>query len=147
MITMQPLNHLQADESEYPAYTSFVNILRAERTPDLPPIPQAEQVNRLQNVPPFMGYSIWTLTADDGRIIAALELARPQTEENRHLAQWMIQVLPEQRRRGYGRTLLQQAAHLAQAGGRRLVERPCGGSSSLARPPCQHPPPVPSPTL
>lgn len=122
MITMQQLPHLDADEATYAAHHALAAAWRAERAPDLPPIPLSEHIQHLQNIPPFMGYSLWTLT-DDSRqtVIASLELALLQMEENRHLAQFMIQVLPAYRRRGHGRTLLQHAANLAQANGRRLL--------------------------
>jgi GNAT superfamily N-acetyltransferase len=121
MTTIHPFDHLAASQAEYEAFNQLSNVLRAERTPDLPPIPLAERIEHLQNVPSFMGYRVLTVPDENNQFIALTEIAIPQTEENRHLAQFMIQVLPAHRRKGYGRSLLRHVAQLAQENGRHLL--------------------------
>jgi mycothiol synthase len=122
MTTIQHFDHLAASQAEYEAYNQLSNALRAERMPDLPSIPLAERIEHLQNVPSFLGYTVLTVANENNNeFIALAEIAIPQTEENRHLAQFMIQVLPAYRRKGYGRSLLHHVAQLAQENGRHLL--------------------------
>lgn len=73
--------------------------------PELPPIPLAEKIEQLQNVPSFMGYAVLVVADENSHEFVALaEIAIPKTEENQHLAQFMIQVLPAYRCKGYGRS-------------------------------------------
>ncbi|MBE2201861.1 MAG: GNAT family N-acetyltransferase [Anaerolinea sp.] len=115
-------DHQAADDAAYAAYNTLSNTLRAERLPDLPPIPVVEQKGRLQSMPPFMGYSLFTVTDKHTQtMIAATEVSVPQMAENAHMVQFMIHVLPAYRRQGTGRLLLGRVAELAQGNGRHLL--------------------------
>lgn len=89
--------------------------MHAERVPELPPIPLAEKIEQLQNVPSFMGYAVLVVADENSHEFVALaEIAIPKTEENQHLAQFMIQVLPAYRCKGYGHISPNRPQQLSQ---------------------------------
>jgi mycothiol synthase len=121
-LQVESLNPRAASEHQYVALNAFENRLRAERLPDDPPIPLDEQVHGWQNSPAFVDMSIWVIWNDDhSAIVAQGTLWLLRTQENQHMAEAEIAVLPDYRRRGYGRRLLASVIELARDANRRLI--------------------------
>jgi mycothiol synthase len=121
----QPLfrfDHKQASQAEYEVLNRHINWMRAERLPDDPPIPVEETIQGLRNLPPFIDLRMWVAwDASRTEILALGNVVLVQLEENRHLAQFELSVLPEYRRQGLGRRLLAQITDIAQKVHRRLL--------------------------
>ena len=121
-VTILPFDLAGASDREYAALNRHFNRARAETLPDDPPTPLEETMARLRNIPPFVALHPWAgWSADGEEMLASLVVSFLKTEENRHLAQFEIEVHPEYRRRGIGRELLRLAVGVARAEGRRLM--------------------------
>jgi GNAT superfamily N-acetyltransferase len=98
------------------------NAMRHEILPDDPPIPLEEQISNLRNIPSFI--AVWMWTAWDmlaGKIVAEVDAVVMRTEENQHLLQFDIGVLPAYRQKGLGRQMLERVAEVAEKEQRRLL--------------------------
>lgn len=128
-----------ASQAEFAALNQHTNRIRLERLPDDPPVPLAESIQNLQTIPPFVDLRLWAAwNAEHSEILALGNVVLLQTEENQHLAQFEITVLPEYRRQGLGRQFLSLIADAAQKEGRRLfmtstVDRVPGGEAFMLR--------------
>jgi len=117
-----PFNVKSASQAEYAALNRHTNRIRAEYLPDDPPIPLEETIKNLQSLPPFVDVRMWVAwSADQSEIIAEANLSLLRMEENKHLAQFDIAILPEYRQQGLGRELLRLVVHDAQEDNRRLL--------------------------
>jgi GNAT superfamily N-acetyltransferase len=111
-----------ASLEDYAALNLFTNRIRLERLPDDPPVPVEETIQNIQSIPPFVDMRIWACWGpDQGEIIAAANVAVFRMEENQHVAQFEISVLPGYRQQGIGRQLLEQIAAFVQQENRRLL--------------------------
>jgi len=128
-----------ASQVEYAALNQHTNRIRSERYPDDPPIPVDETVQNLQSIPPFADLKLWAAwNADQNEIVALGDVVILRLEENQHIAQFEITVLPEYRRQGLGRQLLSRIADVARQENRRLlmtntVDRIPGGEAFMTR--------------
>ncbi len=121
-LLIQPFDLRAASEREYDLLNGFYNRVRAERQPDDPPIPTDEQIRGWQNIPPFGEVFAWAVPSADGTaIVAAATAWVSRTDDNRHLVEFGIDVLPEFRRQSLGRRLLAAVADLARREGRRVL--------------------------
>ncbi len=121
-IEIQSFSPQGAAQAEYEAMNRHTNAMRRERLPDDPPIPLEETIQSLQNIPPYVDARAWVAWDTDRKeIIAESELVMLRTEENKHLAQIEINVLPAYRRQGLGRRMLALVAETARAENRSLL--------------------------
>jgi len=121
-IEIQSFSPQGAAQADYEALNQHINAMRRERLPDDPPIPLAETIQSLQNIPPYVDARAWVAwDADRKEIIAESELVMLRTEENKHLAQIEINVLPAYRRQGLGRRMLALVAETARAENRTIL--------------------------
>jgi len=121
-VEIRPFDLAAASDAEYAALNRHFNRAKAETLPDDPPTPLEETMARMRNIPPFVSLhprAGWS--ADGEEMVASLVASFLKTEENRHLAQFEIEVHPDYRRRGVGRELLRLAIGVARAEGRRLM--------------------------
>jgi mycothiol synthase len=120
-IEIESFDRQAANEDSWQAYFRFASQTRAERLPDDPPVSFSEFQASLQNIPPFVHLRIW-LAWDrlSDQVVASSNLIYLEMEENKHLVQLNIVVLPAYRRQGVGRSLLARAAEAAQQAGRHL---------------------------
>ncbi len=114
------LDRQNATEGEFASINRYANQIRAEAWPDDPPRTLEETIRELQSIPPFVDVSIWAVW-DKDEIIASGNVAVLRTEENKHLAQFDISVLPPMRRQGIAKRLLKLVADVAQKENRRLL--------------------------
>lgn len=135
----QLLNNKAATQAEYAAINRHLNRMRRERLPDDQPSPVEDTIQQFQSLPDFVDFKVWIAwDAGNTEIIAQGNVSFLDMDENRHLAQFDITVLPEYRRQGYGRQLLRRIAAAAQANGRRLLmtdtnDRIPGGEAFMRR--------------
>jgi mycothiol synthase len=122
LFQIHPLNMTEASEAEYAAFNRHSNAIRRERLPDDPAVTLEETIQMFKNIPPFVAVREWCAwDASQEDIIAQGNVVMLRTEENQHLAQFDITVLPAYRRQGLGRRLLALIADAARAENRRLL--------------------------
>lgn len=105
-------------------YLTFQNRLRAESLPDDPPRTLEAHLARRRNVPPFIELQNWEIrdtSLPNAPIVGLGELQIAHQDENKHVASFQIQVLPERRREGIARRLLPPILSAAQEKGRTLL--------------------------
>ncbi|MBC7806840.1 MAG: GNAT family N-acetyltransferase, partial [Akkermansiaceae bacterium] len=105
-------------------YLAFDNRLRAESHPDDPPRTLEAHLARQRSIPTFLEIHHWEIrdTAIASNLIvgfASLQIAHQ--EENRHIASFDIDVLPERRHEGIASRLLHPLAVAASEKGRTLL--------------------------
>jgi len=138
-IQILPFDGKAATQAEYAALNRHTNRIRLERLPDDPPIPLEETIQNLQNIPPFVDFRLWAAwITDRSEMLALGNVVFMRLEENQHLAQFDINVLPEHRRQGLGRQILGLIASTTQQEERRLlmtntVDRVPGGEAFMTR--------------
>ncbi len=121
-VLIQPLDFAHASGSEYQAINRFSNVMRAEVLPDDPPIPLSETIAELQNMPAFITAFAWNAwNSEQSQIVGSAHVGFMNTDENTHLAWCDLGVLPECRRQGIGRRLLEAVAEVPKREGRRLM--------------------------
>ena len=121
-VLIEPFDFANASESEYRSVNDFANVIRSETLPDDPPVPLEETIAELQNIPPFItafAWAAWNL--ERSKIVGSANIGFMNTEENKHLAWFALDVLPEYRRQGIGRRLLEAIAEVPQRENRRLM--------------------------
>jgi GNAT superfamily N-acetyltransferase len=128
-----------APEVFFEQMTRHTNAMRQERLPDDPPITLEETIKNLGSIPPFIGYRLWAAQQPGDPNLAATAVAVwLNTEDNKHLLQVDIDVEPQHRQRGLGRTLLMNIVATANAENRRLLvaktnSRAAGGAIFLEK--------------
>lgn len=126
-------------EADFRALNRHVNRMRRERLPDDPPIPLEETIQNRQNVPDYVDQQLWAAWTPGRAEIAGLAgAAFLRTEENRHVGQFELTVVPEHRLQGLGRQLLRLVAEAARQDNRRLLvasttDRVPGGEAFMLR--------------
>jgi len=106
-INFQSLDLRNAIEHEYICLNKFKNILNREYRPDDPPIPLEEHVQGWKTMPEFIeldSYIVWDESQTE--IIAYCEMNIYNTGDNEHVAEFIIEILPEYRHQGIGRQAL-----------------------------------------
>jgi GNAT superfamily N-acetyltransferase len=93
----------------------------AESRPEDPPTPVSSTRIGLQNIPDFVAFRVFLGRAADRSIAASATVSWTKTDDNRHLAQAGISVLPEFRRRGIAKALLSLVVDAVEADDRTLV--------------------------
>jgi GNAT superfamily N-acetyltransferase len=121
-VQVQVFDPETATAAEWEALTTFQNSIRAERLPDEPPRSVEHTIAARRNVPPFIDYRTWAIWNEGGTAIQAFAFAvMLRTEENQHLVQFEISVLPERRRHRLGTRLLREVVLAGAQAGRRLL--------------------------
>ena len=134
-----PFNVKEASQTEYAALNQHNNRIRRERLPDDPSVPLDETIKNMQSLPPFVDVRMWIVwNPKQPEIIAQGNLILLRLEENKHLTQFEITVIPDFRKQGLGRQLLNIIASTAQDDNRRLlmtetVDRVAAGEAFMNR--------------
>lgn len=122
-IKIKPFDRLKASDAEYAALNTFNNRIRAEQWPEDAPIALEHAIRELRSIPPVMDVQIWVAWRADGReIVGRANATIFRTNENKHLLEFHIAVLPERRRRGIAKSLLQLVVERARGEERRLLQ-------------------------
>lgn len=138
-VQILPFEAKAALQAEYAALNRHTNCMRLEHLPDDPPIPLEETINNLRSIPPFIDFKLWAgWNPDHSEMLAFGSVIFMRMDENQHLAQFDISVLPESRRQGLGRRLLNLIAGATRQENRRLLmtnttDRVPGGEAFMTR--------------
>jgi GNAT superfamily N-acetyltransferase len=100
---------------------TFSNLMAAEARPEDPPTPVESTRIGLQNIPDFVVHRVFRGRAPDGSFVASGTVTWTNTDDNKHIAQINVGVLPEYRRRGIAKALLPLLVGAAEAADRSLV--------------------------
>jgi GNAT superfamily N-acetyltransferase len=111
-----------ATQREYEALSAFQNALQAERIPEDPPTPLSEHLNWWKHAPEMVCHQGWIVWNDEGTsIIADAGATFRRTNDNQHVMDFGIGVLPAYRRQGLATRILAAVADYTQQQGRRLL--------------------------
>lgn len=116
-----PFDLRTATDDEIRVGHAFFTQLDRERSPDDPPTTFEQALANVRNIPPFVDIALFRVFLPDGSIGASADFVIHKTEDNQHLAQFGISVLPSLRRQGIGTRLLNEIVTLAEQHGRRLL--------------------------
>lgn len=121
-LTIKKVDLVNSDDSIIKAYSDFSNQALAEKLPDDPPVALEETKASVQNMPSIVSPHYWMVwNEDETALIARGVLAIIDTEENKHIAQFKLEVAPDYRRQGLGKKLLAHIAQIAEEHNRRLL--------------------------
>lgn len=121
-VALEPLDLRNATAREYAALNELQNRLQAERLPEDPPIPLDERTTWWRNPPAIQEQRNWVVWDAEGTaIVAEAGASFLRTDQNRHVLDFGIAVLPERRRQGLARRLLAAVAGFAAQEGRRVL--------------------------
>ena len=120
-IEIRAWDYRNATDDEVAAFNKCSNQMRAERLPDDPPTPLEETLQGLKNFPDYIQMALWTAWSPEETEMVAYGLAQYSLEDNLHMAQFAISVLPEFRRQGLGMEFLSRIASVAKEQNRRLL--------------------------
>lgn len=95
--------------------------LAAERVPDDPAPKFEDTVAQTRSIPAFVDVWAWTVEDSDGACVGSADLGVMRTEENQHLGQFGISLLPVARQKGLGKRLLGKIVDQAAAENRSLL--------------------------
>jgi RimJ/RimL family protein N-acetyltransferase len=119
---IQPVYIRNASQEEYVAMNRLNNVIRAEIHPDDPPVPIEEYRSQKQNIPEYLDVKYWIIwDKKKQEIIATGVVEFQRTEENQHMADFNIRVLPDFRRRGIGRKILLRIVEAAKEDHRKFL--------------------------
>ncbi|MCB8925959.1 MAG: hypothetical protein H6652_10080 [Ardenticatenaceae bacterium] len=120
--TIRELKIAEATEDTFVALHRFEDQMRAERLPDDPPRSlEAAKANWL-SIPPFVQVHMWLVwDAGETAVIARGLIAYTESDDNRHLGQVAVEVLPAHRQQGLACQLLALIVQVAEAQERRLL--------------------------
>ena len=113
-LEIKNFNFRDATEEEYAALVKCRNQIRLEQLPDDPPIPLDEAIQGYKNIPDFIELVPWVAQDSNKNEILAYGLINFSREDNLHMAQFAINVLPEFRRQGLGKQFLARIIEVAQ---------------------------------
>lgn len=114
-------NPLETTEAAFSALHRFENEMRAERMPDDPPMSLMSVQANWQSTPPFLKMRIWLVWDAAETAVIAQGLIAYTEEDNLHMAQMALGVLPAYRQQGIARQLLALIVAEAEVQGRRLL--------------------------
>lgn len=119
-LEIKPFDPQVATQADFVAYNVFINRIQAEMWPEDPPSELDETIRELRATPPFVVAHRWAVWRGS-EIIARAVASLWRTEDNQHLLNFDIAVLPEWRRQGIATRLLKLIANVAQREQRRLL--------------------------
>ncbi len=109
-----------ASDAECEAMNVFADLIHQEARPEDPPAPHALRIAGWRSIPPFVVGKVWHVWREN-RIIASASGFYTTLEDNKHILQFDLSVLPGLRQQGLGSTLLAQIAEFARDANRRLL--------------------------
>ena len=109
----------EASDEQFRALHVLRNIMHAERAPEDPPFSLEQTVAEYRDLPAYREDYRWLVWDDDHQELEGTGVAVfTESDENQHLVNFSIWVLPGRRRQGIGTRILAEIAGLAQSLGR-----------------------------
>jgi GNAT superfamily N-acetyltransferase len=94
--------------------------MAVERAPDDPAPKWEETEAQLRSIPPFVDVWVWVVE-QEGKTLGTADLGVMRADENQHLAQFSIKLLPEIRQQGIAKQLLREIMAVAESENRTLL--------------------------
>jgi GNAT superfamily N-acetyltransferase len=116
----KPFYPKTASESEYVALNKFSNRMQSEYWPEDPPRTVEETMRNWRFLPSFFEENLQAIWGQN-QIVALANAEVSRTEDNQHLVWFEIEVLPEYRKQGIAKGLLQFVCEIAQEEKRKLL--------------------------
>ena len=107
-------------DAEIREFTALANVLRKQTLPDDPPSQAEVRIEEFKNMPDFVEVHIW-LAKENNAAIGFANLQIVHLPDNQHMAQFNIQILPEHRNKGVGKTILKELCETAKTANRSLL--------------------------
>ncbi len=107
-------------EAEIREFTALANELRKETHPDDPPSQAEVRIQEFKNMPDFVEVHIW-LARENNAAIGYANMQVAHLPDNQHVAQLNVQILPEHRNKGLGKTILKEVCDTAKDANRSLL--------------------------
>jgi len=124
---ISPFDPSDAGGDDFRALHLFSSLMRLEYWPEDPPPVLDETVGRWRAVPGFVDRRAWAVWEGE-RLVALAAVSIADTDDNRHLADATIEVLPDWRHQGIATRLLERVVDVADDNNRRLL---IGNTDSL----------------
>ncbi len=124
---IRPFDPSDAGGDEFQALHLFSSLMRQEYWPEDPPPALDETIGRWRAVPGFVDRKAWAVWEVE-HLVALAVVSIADTDDNRHLADANIEVLPKWRRQGIATQLLDRVVTVAEENDRRLL---IGNTDSL----------------
>lgn len=119
---IQRLDRPNATDTEIAAINRLANQIHVERDPHDPPVPVEQTARAIRTPDPIAEVETWIMwNADGSALLGRADAGIPRMEENRHLAQFDIEVAPQARRKGIGTMLLDRVVAAAASWQRQLL--------------------------
>jgi len=125
-VVIEEVDIRNLSDAEIAETNAFENVFAVESHPEDPPTPLEVTVATIRNLPEFVVIRQFTARSSARELIAAGNGVWLTTEDNPHLVQAGIAVLPAFRRRGIGTALLARIVEVAEQEGRTTL---IGGSN------------------
>jgi mycothiol synthase len=121
-VEIKDLDPHRAGEWDRKLLNDFDNLRHAEQWPEDSPRTVDETLGHWRFVPRYLDLHQWAAWAEDNtRVVARASINIGRYDENRHLADFDIYVVPSMRRQGIATNLLRLVAQVAQSEGRTLL--------------------------
>lgn len=119
-LTVLEIDIRNASANEYMALNTFANQMQLETLPHDPPLLLEHSIQKARSLAHLVQLPVWVIYQEN-RTVARAQLQMLLIEQNKHMASFDIQVLPECRRQGMARALLRHICDRAEQHGRRLL--------------------------
>jgi len=104
------------------AFNQCLNQIRLEQLPDDPPIPIDETIQGFRNFPDYIEVIPWMAKRNkNASDLLGYGFAQFSREDNLHMLQFVINILPEFRKQGLGKKFLSRIVNIAQQENRSLL--------------------------
>jgi hypothetical protein len=106
----------------YATFNQCLNQIRLEQLPDDPPIPIDETIQGFRNFPDYIEVIPWMAKRNkNASDLIGYGLAQFSREDNLHMLQFVINILPEFRKQGLCKKFLSRIVNIAQQENRSLL--------------------------
>lgn len=112
--TIEEMDYRTMSDADIVAMNAFGNALRAESRPEDPARPLELTRASVKTLPETLRIWAWWIRDETGALIAEGNLSHHDTEDNKHLVDVGISVLPAHRRQGLGKALLTKVVEHAE---------------------------------
>src|SRR5262245_46514939 len=119
--TIKPLDWRGASENEHTALHQFMESMREELWPGDAPLPLDAAIRGWRTTPSFLEIESFAAWLPDDTIVGHGRVTFRHAEDNQHVVEIELGVLPNYRQLGIGRALLARLVEMPQRDGRRLM--------------------------
>jgi len=119
-LALRSFNIENASEQEWQQLNQLMNRQRGEEYPNDPPTLLQDTIRNLKSIPDFIVFDSWVVWRGE-EVISRATYQFTKTEDNQHILEFSLYVLPEYRQQGIGKLLFQLIIEQAEIEKRRLL--------------------------